>query len=172
MMKKLWLFFILVGVLIITACSPNPKITGSITIDRPINQESLGTSFLATENKLCLQDGKPIIREFATSWCPHCAWVKETFQQVVKEYEGKIIAYQWEVDTGNDLLSEELEVKVPQEELDLFKQFNPQQSIPTFIMGCKYYRIGNAYEAQNNKEAEKAEFKAIIEKVLGEVEQV
>lgn len=161
------LFLVPILLILLTACSPNPKITGSVTIDRPVNQDTLGKSFTATDNELCLKEGKPIIREFATSWCPHCAWVKETFQQIVKEYEGKIIAYQWEVDTGNDLLSEELELKVPQEEMDMFKQFNPQQSIPTFIIGCKYYRIGNAYEAQNNKEAEKAEFKAIIEKVLG-----
>ena len=170
-MIKKSLFLVPLVLMILTACSSNPKITGSVTIDRPTNPESLGKSFLATENELCLQDGKPIIREFATSWCPHCAWVKETFQQAVKEYEGKIIAYQWEVDTGNDLLSEELELTVPPDELALFKQFNPQQSIPTFIIGCKYYRIGNAYEVQDNKEAEAQEFKAIIEKVLGEVEQ-
>ncbi len=50
--------------------------------------------------------------------------------------------------------------------LAIFKQFNPDNSIPTFVFGCEYYRVGNAYEQQNDLTAEIGEFKAVIEELL------
>lgn len=163
-------FFFLCGLVIVTACTSGP--TGQVIIDQNIDVEKLGASFKATANEICLKDGKPIVREFATSWCPHCSWVKETYQSVVQEYgkAGKIIAYQWEVDTKDDLLTEALEFAVPEAEMNIFKKFSPDGAIPTFVIGCKYYRVGNAYESQNNKEAEAQELRFMIDKTLGEVQ--
>ncbi len=152
----------------ITACTQE---TGKVLIEKQTDAINVGSSFTTLDRTLCLQDGKPIIREFATSWCPHCAWIKPVYQQVVKEYGDKIIAYQWEVDEGNDLLTEALEFEVPASEMNVFKTFNPQQTIPTFVFGCKYMRIGNAFEEQNDKEAEAREFRSIIDKILNEVEK-
>lgn len=168
-MKKLFFFFLL-GIVLVTACAQQP--TGQVIIEKKFDAATAGQSFTATTNELCLKEGKLIVREFATSWCPHCAWVKETYQQVVQAYskEGKIIAYQWEVDTGNDLLTEALEFTVPESEMQIFKKFSSEGAIPAFIIGCKYYRIGNAYESQNDKEAEAKEFKGIIDKTLKEVQ--
>lgn len=162
-----FLFFVLV---LVTACTQGP--TGQVVINQKIDPEKLGASFKTTTNEICLKDGKPIVREFATSWCPHCSWVKETYQQVVQEYvkEGKIFAYQWEVDTKDDLLTEALEFVVPETEMAVFKKFSPEGAIPTFIIGCKYYRVGNAYESTNNKEAEAQELRFIIDKTLQEVQ--
>ena len=158
------------GIWLVAACTQQP--TGKVIIEKKVNPATTGDSFTATTNELCLKEGKPIVREFATSWCPHCAWVKDTYQQVVQDYvkEGKIIAYQWEVDTGNDLLTEALEFTVPESEMQVFKKFSPDGAIPTFVIGCKYYRIGNAYESQDDKEAEAKEFQGIIDKVLEEVQ--
>src|SRR3989344_3307838 len=108
-MKQALFFFIFFILILVTACTGEK---GQVIIEKTTGTANLGSSFQTTDNPLCTKEGKPIIREFATSWCPHCDWVKDTYQQVIKEYEGKIIAYQWEVDTGNDLLTEELEFEV------------------------------------------------------------
>lgn len=114
------------------------------------------------------EDGKPVIYLFSTTWCPHCQWIAETFDRVVKEYvnAGKIKAYHWEVDTGDNTLTTEKETKVPQNHLDIYQEFNPAGSIPTFVFGAKYFRTGNGYEQQKDLVSEEMEFKVVIEDLL------
>jgi len=50
----------------------------------------------------------------------------------------------------------------------IYNKFNPKGSVPTFVFGCKYFRVGNAYEAQDNLEAEETEFRSVIDKLLEE----
>lgn len=130
--------------------------------------ETTTSTFIATGDSLCVEDGKPVIRLYTTSWCPHCAWTKDAFDSVVSEYikEGKIVAYHWELDTGDDLLTEEKENKVPQSEMLAFSKYDPQGGVPAFVFGCKFVRIGNGYEMQNDLKAEEAEFRAIIEGLI------
>lgn len=161
------LIVLLIGLLLIAGCfgSGSPT-TGSVVIDT-INPES-GTSFTDNGGKMCSKDGKPILRLFATTWCPHCTWVKETYLSVAREYvdKGLVHAYFWEVDIGDDLMTEEKELAVPESELAVFKQFNSRGSIPTFVFGCRYFRVGNAFEVQNDKEAEAREFRIVIDKLI------
>lgn len=121
---------------------------------------------------VCTLEGKPIIRLYSTTVCPHCRWINSTFNGVMDEYvkAGKIVAMHWDVDIGNNQFTPARETKVPQEEVTLMDDFNPGLSVPTFVFGCKYYRVGNAFETQDNLDAEAAEFKAVIEKLLKEVE--
>lgn len=127
-------------------------------------------TFTKTTKPICRKDGKPIIRLFSTTWCPHCIWIKDDFDSVVKEYvkKGKIVAYHWQLDTGDDTLTSAIEKKVPAEEEAVYKEFNPEGSIPTFVFGCKYYRIGNGYEREGDHDKEKAEFRQIIEELIKE----
>ncbi|MEK6970746.1 MAG: hypothetical protein AABW68_03565 [archaeon] len=120
---------------------------------------------------ICVEDGKPIIRLYATTICPHCRWINATFNGVIDEYKAKglIAAYHWDLDIGNDQFTPGKESSVPKSEVELFTSTNPQQSVPTYLFGCKYWRVGNAYETQDDLDAEAAEFKAVIEKLLGEV---
>lgn len=136
-------------------------------------QEPTGTlvgSFTDTGKTLCKKDGKPIIRLFSTTWCPHCEWIKETFDKVMADYvkKGKIIAYHWELDTGDDTLTKAVEKAVPPEEEAVYNEFNPGGSIPTFVFGCRYYRIGNAFEQEGatGLPKEEKEFKDLIDKML------
>ena len=46
--------------------------------------------------------------------------------------------------------------------------FNIQNSIPTFVFGCRYYRIGTGHEFEDDLEAEAAEFMAVIEELIDE----
>lgn len=128
---------------------------------------SLGT-FAEVNNDLCTEDGKPVIMLFSTTWCPHCIWIKDTFDKVASEYvsEGKIAAYHWELDMGDNTITEEVENNVPDKHMQIYQAFNPEGSIPTFVFGCKYYRIGNGYEREDSLTKEEAEFRQIIDTLI------
>lgn len=113
---------------------------------------------------ICKEDGKPVVYLFSTTWCPHCIWVKETFDKVVSDAvkAGKIKAYHWEVDTGDNTLTKAVETQVPTSATAVYEEFNPQGSIPTFVLGCKYFRVGNGYESQDDLVKEAAELNAAI----------
>jgi len=117
---------------------------------------------------ICKEGGKPIVYLFSTTWCPHCQWVKDTFDKVVKEYvkAGKIVAYHWELDTNDNTLTSAKESSVPVKDKAVYQEFNPSGSIPTFVIGCKYFRIGNGHEAANDLAAEEKELRAAIDAVL------
>jgi len=138
--------------------------------DNNLEQTLVGTFTFDANHRVCAEDNKPVIRLFSTTWCPHCTWIKNTYDSVVLEYEkaGKIKAYHWEVDTGDNTLTNEIEVEVPESELAIYEEFNPNGSIPTFVFGCKYSRIGNGYESQDDLIAEEAEFRKIIEELINE----
>ncbi len=125
----------------------------NILIDKP------SSSFEETGDSTCLADGKPIVRLYTTSKCPHCAWIKPIFKQIISQYSGLIDAQIWELDTGDNLLTEEVETQVPTEERSRFRKYSPKGGVPTFVLGCKYSRVGNAYEAQNDLDKEAADLK-------------
>jgi len=134
------------------------------TLKKEIDNQIM--TFSETGEPICKRGDKPIVLMFSTSWCSHCQWVKPAFETVAKEYEGQIIAHNWEIDKGDDTLTINQETLVPQEDLTLYKKYNPRGSIPTFVFGCKYFRIGTGYERDKNLEAEKKEFRQIIETLL------
>lgn len=139
---------------------------GPLTVS-PINP-NIKTFFQKKDAQVCKEDGRPIIYLFSTTWCPHCQWIDETFDKVVKEYvnAGKIKAFHWQVDTGDNSLTEIKETKVSDKDLAIYSEFNPQGSIPTFVFGCKYFRTGNGYEQQKDLAAEEAEFREAIGDLL------
>lgn len=83
--------------------------------------------------------------------------------------KGQIVAHHWDLDVGNDQFTPEKESSVPKAEVDLYTSINPRQSVPTYVFGCKYWRIGNAYETQDMPDLEAAEFKAVINKLLSDL---
>jgi thiol-disulfide isomerase/thioredoxin len=123
---------------------------------------------------ICMEDDKPIIRLFSTSTCPHCLWVGDTFEEVVQKYleEGSIIAHHWEYNTittnWDDLLTSQVETDIPASEKDVFDTYSGGY-VPTFVFGCRYTRVGNGYEAEDDLDAEAAEFEAVIEELLDSI---
>jgi len=119
------------------------------------------------------KDGKPVIRLFSTTWCGHCGWIEDAYDETVMEYvkRGEIVAYHWQLDTDDDSLRDE-KVPVPQSEIELYRRFNPRGTIPTFIFGSKYYRVGNGYEREGDLEAEKAEFRAVIDELIRQSQEL
>lgn len=118
--------------------------------------------------EICRENGKPVVYLFSTTWCPHCVWIKPFFDQTVKKFvdEGKIVAYHWELDTGDNTLTADKETKVPDAAQTVYNEFNPDGSIPTFVFGCKYFRVGNGYEQTKDSAAEIAEFEAAINDLI------
>jgi thiol-disulfide isomerase/thioredoxin len=129
-------------------------------------------TFSLMEGPVETVDGKPVIRLFSTTRCSHCQWIKETYDRVASEYvsQGKIVAYHWELDTGDNTLTPEIETEAPASEQAVFAKFNPRNSIPTFVFGSKYWRIGNGYEQEQSLELEEQEFRAVIEQVIKEAQ--
>jgi hypothetical protein len=81
---------------------------------------------------------------------------------------GKITAYHWELDSRDNTLTEAIEKQVPNAEGMLFEQFNPGGGVPTYVFGCKYVRIGNAYEREGDAGLlkEEMEFRKIIDELI------
>lgn len=129
-----------------------------------------GTFDVDTSLPVCKEDSLPVVYLFSTTWCPHCEWIKDTFDKVAKEYmnAGKLFAYHYELDIKDDTLTSAKETNVPEEALNVYKRFNPDGSIPTFVVGCKYWRVGNGFEASQDLNAEEKEFRAIFDKVIAE----
>jgi thiol-disulfide isomerase/thioredoxin len=147
-------------------------ITGFVTVntddgdDKDIQDFGRITTFRDTGADICLEDGKPVIRLFSTTRCPHCTWVKDTFDSVAKEYadKGLIVAYHWELDTGDNTITPEIEGEVPDSEVGIFRSFAGGY-VPAYSMGCKYVRVGNGHENEGLG-AEEAEFRAVIEMLI------
>jgi len=107
-------------------------------------------SFDAIESDICTDGGKPIVRMFSTSTCPHCRWITPAFDAIVVEYGDRIKFYHWYLDDEDNALTSVDEGDIPRSELEVFWNFNPRNSVPTFVFGCKYYRAGTEYEDQDN----------------------
>ena len=169
MKTKLWMIVVVVAfALILFGCtSPPTNPDNNLPLDN--NTAYKPATFKVVENSVCVTQGKPIIRLYSTTWCPHCQWVKDTFDKVAKEYvdAGKIVAHHWELDTNDDTLTPGSDI-LPESETKVFQQFDSKGSIPAFVFGCKYYRIGNGYEAGKRLDLEEAEFREVIERLIAD----
>jgi len=123
-------------------------------------------TFTEYDSDVCKEDGKPLVFLFTTTWCPHCTWIKDTFDDWVDDNDDKIKAYHYEIDTNDDTLTKEVETSVPAEHMKVYEDFNPRGSIPTFVFGCKYARVGNGYEAQDDLKQEEETFDEILKEIL------
>jgi thiol-disulfide isomerase/thioredoxin len=136
----------------------------------PEQGPSLGSfDSLVFDSGICTENGKPIIRLYSTSGCGHCSWVKPAFNDVVDDYSNRIVAHNWVLDKEDDALTPQDEDGIPPREYDIYDTFNPANTVPTFVFGCKYYRVGTAYEREDNLAAERSEFRNVIDALLGEV---
>ncbi len=156
--------FVLGILVLVLVVNGTGDITGEITLDDDLTE---GT-FYETGDDICLDDeGKPYVVLFSTTWCPHCVWIKDTFDALAdEEFAGRINLQHWDIDVGDNTLTEETETEVPEDIMNLYRKYNPRGSIPTFAFGCKYSRIGNGYESQNDLNAELEEFKFMIGELL------
>lgn len=119
-------------------------------------------SFKKTDNEICIEDEKPIIRLYSTTDCAGCESVGEAFDSVAEEYDD-VIAYHWELDTGDNKLTSDKEEGIPTSEIDIFKEFSDGK-VPVLVFGCQYARIGSYFG--DDIESEKNEFRLVIEELI------
>ena len=126
-------------------------------------------TFKDTGEDICRNDrGLPLIILFTASGCSHCKWIGDTFDSTVMEYveKGLIEAHHYEIDTNDDLLTAAVETEIPQSHLEIGQRRNPEGNVPYFNFGCKYDRIGNGYEEQDDLSAEAREIRQVIDTLL------
>ena len=166
---KLILGVLLMALLLfyLTAYSPLAVPSGTSTTIQQTTTTLAIRTFKDNLGPIETKNGKPVIRMFSTTWCSHCKWVKDAYEETVMEYvnRSQIIAYHWEMDIDDDTLRDE-KIPVPESEKEVFRKFNPGGGVPTFVFGSRFYRIGNGYEREKDLDAEKAEFRAVIEEVI------
>jgi len=128
-----------------------------------------GSTFYDTGDEILKDNSeRPYVILFSTTWCPHCQWISETFDGLANEsFSSQINLQHWQLDIGDNALTPLItETEVPSSIQTLFDKYNPEGSIPTFVFGGRYVRIGTGYESQNDLDAELEDFKFIIGKLI------
>jgi thiol-disulfide isomerase/thioredoxin len=87
---------------------------------------------------VCKENEKPIVYFFGSEGCPHCVWEHPIIKSVAEQF-GNNIVFKDNVDNGEDE--------------DVFYKYS-SGSIPTIVIGCKYYRggAGEGYGEEVEKE--------------------
>ena len=119
-------------------------------------------TFKETGDDVCLENGKPIIRLFSTTTNSASKWIGATFDKLADENQEKVVAYHWQLDTGDNTITEAEENGISKKEIEIFQKYNKKNTVPTFVFGCKYIRVGNAYKSL---EEEQAEFARVIDEL-------
>jgi len=139
-----------------------------ITSDIEVTQEDVEITeaietFTQTDDEICKEDNKPIIRLFSTTTNTQSKWISQTFNEIANEYSDDIVAYHWQLNTGDNTLTSIEETGIPKAEVSIFQQYNSKNTVPTYVFGCKYIRTGNAHKTLVE---EKEEFKKVIGELL------
>lgn len=94
-------------------------------------------NFSVSNDEICKENGKPIVYFFGSKGCPHCLWQHPIVEKIAKHFEG-YISFHNNMDSDADK--------------DVFSKYSPG-SIPTLVLGCKYYRVGSGEREGEEKES-------------------
>lgn len=176
------IFYLAIGVFAVTAgCRPIVQppalpseradiqaVAPASEADRP-DTDSPFPTFRETGLDPCVDDqGRPVILLFSATSCPHCQWVGGVFDLIARQYadQGLVVVHHYDIETGDDVLTEPVETRIPEEYLSIGRRGDPDGSLPYFNFGCRYDRIGTGYEEQNDLAAEAEEMCRVIESLL------
>lgn len=85
-------------------------------------------NFVVSGDPPCTEDQKPIVYFFGSEGCSACKWEHPLLENVTSKFEGYISFH----DNMNNLDADK----------EIFDKYNPQNSVPTLVLGCSYYRVG------------------------------
>ncbi len=117
---------------------------------------------------ICALDGKPIIRMYSKDTCDHCKWSKPLFKEVMAEYGGAVVAHIWEFGSEDDMMTADVEGLIPSGEQDVFFSSKASGTVPYFVFGCRFVRVGNGYYIQGRADLEKEEMRQIVNYLLSQ----
>jgi len=107
-------------------------------------QTVIGDYTETTEATCKTADGKLIVRFYGATYCPHCTWEKPVFNGAVSKFNETVDERLYMLDA--DVVSDD--------EVTLWQRYNSAGSVPTIIIGCKYYRIGSGESIGEDAEAD------------------
>lgn len=145
----------------------------SLTGNEPVF-ETVFPTFRITGNEICTNDeGRPLIYLFTSPTCSHCKWGGGVYDFIVRYYtaNGLIEAHHYDLLSGDDLLTEEIETEIPADILGIYNRGNPQDLVPYYNFGCKYDRTGNGFEKEDDLVAEGEEMRRVIETLVQSVSE-
>lgn len=136
--------------------------------DDPFDGISFPTIYKSGFDVCTNMEGKPVILLFSTASCFHCEWVGTIFDNIAMLYmeDGRIEAHHYDLQTGDDLLTEDIETQIPAVFLQIKQKGDPKDLVPYFNFSCKYERVGNGYEKEQDAEAEGQEMIDVIETLI------
>lgn len=108
--------------------------TGSIDL----SSYTIG-DFRVTGDALCVEDGMLVVYLFGAETCSACRWEHPVLTEVVAQFEGYIAFHDYMGGVTGDRA--------------LFERYSPQGTIPTIVLGCRYYRIGAGVPFGEEQEA-------------------
>ncbi|MFH1630764.1 MAG: thioredoxin family protein [Candidatus Aenigmatarchaeota archaeon] len=85
--------------------------------------------------------GKPAVYMFGATWCPHCNWEKPIFINVTNKFDYIITTKIVNVTQQSD-------------DIEIFKHYSPDGSIPLIIINGKYFRTGSGESWGEEKESQ------------------
>jgi|GEM_PF-5717392 len=129
----------------------------------PENSLPAVLSFKRVDGPICTSYGKPIITMFGQTTCPYCNSIKEVYLAALQPYidNGTIVAKIWELDIKTNILNES-DFNYNYDYAMYFQKYS-YEKVPFFNFGCRYIRLGIAFDTADK---EQKEFKAVIENLL------
>jgi thiol-disulfide isomerase/thioredoxin len=113
-----------------TEITKQEKVKGGETVD--------GDFIKLADQEICQENGKPIIYFFGSLSCPHCHWEYPIIKETVAKFGDKISFH----DNMNEITDKEV-----------FAKYS-NGSVPTIVLGCRYYRVGSGEGIGKEKETE------------------
>ena len=109
------------------------------TQEQESKQETTIGNFIVSGDEICVEDGKPIIYFFGSDGCGACKWEHPVIANVTAKFGGYISLH----DNMNNFTADQ----------EIFDKYNPRGSVPTLVLGCKYYRVGAGKNMGEDQEA-------------------
>lgn len=137
----------------------------SLPENEPVSDPTFET-FLDTGLDICTNgEGRPLIYLFTSPTCPHCRWGGGIYDFIVRYYtsNGLIEAHHYDLLSGDDLLTEETESEIPEDKMEIYRNGNPKDLVPYYNFGCKFDRVGNGYEKDDDLAAEGEEMRRVMD---------
>ena len=94
-------------------------------------------NFSVSSDEICKEGDKPIVYFFGSTKCPHCVWERPIIEEVAAKFGDKISFH-------NNMDSEA--------DKEVFSKYSAG-SVPTLVLGCKYYRVGSGESLGKEEEA-------------------
>ena len=137
---------------------------GHLNTDPKFNEIDEFGTFIEHDNEVCTVNGKIQVFMFTESSCINSHWISDSFNSWAASRDD-IEVYRYEIFTGDNEFTEEIETSIPANHRVLFDEFSPNLLVPTYLVGCVYSREENGYEEENDLEQEIAEFNKLIEEL-------